>query len=105
MPTFIDIQLNPVESGYIMKELALLDTNSQLSHYVIKPPFKYTQLTNKEKYQLNWVHRNHSDLSWNAGEHPYHSISKILNNELGNRKEILLRDWRKKFGLSNLEHM
>lgn len=112
MATFIDLQFIQTESGYILKELAIIDKEMRLSHYIIKPPFKYSRLTDWERKQLRWLQQNYSSLNWDSGNFAYNSIGKILARELRYSTEIYVKGyekkiWLKKYGISavNIEDL
>ena len=96
MATLIDFQFMQTESGYILKEIAIIDTDMRISNYIIKPPFHYSQLTHRERKQLKWIQCNYSNLSWASGEYAFESIEKILTQELGKSTKIYVKGNEKK---------
>ena len=83
-------------NSYILKELAILNANKVLSHYIFKSPYSYKNLTKKDRQHLNWLQRHHSSISWEQGNHEYSEVKKILNKELKNSSRIYVKGHEKK---------
>lgn len=85
----IDVQgFKDKENNFILKELALAADNfTQV--YLIKPPFPYSKLTDKDRRQVRWVGKNYG-ITWSEGMIGYTEFKSIVQFYFKN-KAILVK--------------
>lgn len=70
MNAFVDIQgFKTDDNKFILKEMAIL-CNGQMQVFLVKPPFKFYDLSKSERLQVCWIERNRNIL-WNEGFIPF----------------------------------
>lgn len=68
---------------FFPKELALFD-GTHISHYIFKPPKKYSTLSVENKIQIHWLENNFHGLKWSVGYVPLSELTNILKHETSN---------------------
>lgn len=112
MNAFVDIQgFKTDDNKFILKEMAIL-CNGQMQVFLVKPPFKFYDLSKSERLQVCWIERNRNIL-WNEGFIPfchfqqYTGIVNILKDKCiiakGMEKIVWLRELLKNNCIYNIE--
>ena len=112
MISYVDLQFFWVGDSYIVKELAILDDDLKLSHYIFAPPYSYSALSKGAKKQVSWMRHNYGSPCWNSGYIPYEHAKHIIQSELVNSGAIYVKGlekkkWLEKFNIFaiNMEDM
>lgn len=89
----VDVQgFKDKDNNFIIKELALA-TENYTQVYLIKPPFPYSKLTDKERRQVRWIEKNYG-ITWREGVIDYIEFKKKAQNFLKS-KTILVKGLEK----------
>ncbi|KYN12206.1 hypothetical protein ALC57_15629 [Trachymyrmex cornetzi] len=75
---FVDLQGFIVGKKFIVKEVAVLRTESILSHYIFTCPMPWSFLTKSEKYCASWLSAYHHGLQWEDGTIPYSMVKRLI---------------------------
>lgn len=96
----VDVQgFNGVDNNFIIKEFALA-TENYTYVFLIKPPFPFSSLLEKERRQVLWVER-HYGITWSEGFIDYREFKRIVKPYLENKK-ILVKGLEKVQWVRNL---
>lgn len=69
---------------------------SELSEFIVKPPFPFENLL-KEYQTINlWITRNVHGISWDSGTVPYELAKTTIRNQLRNARTVYVRGSEKK---------
>lgn len=82
---FLDIQdytLN--RKKFIPKEVAMYDGNAG-SHYIFKPPFKFSALSTENKKQVMWLEKHYHGIKWSDGWVNLTELPNILFKDCSNQ--------------------
>ena len=82
MILYADLQFFKVGGQFVVKEFAVLSYDSEIKHYVFKPPMNFKNLTRSEKKEVKWVERHHHQILWNTGYVPCNYAKKIIVEDL-----------------------
>lgn len=64
---------------FVFKELAILQLlNDNLTSYLFKPPFPWSELEARYKSENNWLSRNYHGLDWESGDVPFGLMQYLL---------------------------
>jgi len=82
VPTFVDIQGFFLNTGFIVKEAAILRKGYIVSHYIFECPVPLNMLTESEKRLASWVINNHHGLRWEDGNVPYSKARLLITTAI-----------------------
>lgn len=101
----IDVQgFKNHKNKFIFKEIAVLYNLREFQHFVIKPPYDFSNLTKAEQRQANWLRDNYHGLKWNDGSISFNSVKKFLTSNVANSKIFVKGDEKKIWVSKLLEH-
>lgn len=102
MTFYVDFQCFKHGNYYIIKELAILDGQTPcLLHFVFKPPFNLSRLSDKDRKQADWLKLNYHKIPWQVGYVNYGRVFEILKQGLRNAKKIYVKGEEKKYLLES----
>lgn len=85
MNVVMDIQGFKNENNqFIPKEIAIICNKSMLV-LLIKPPYRFYNLTKKERIQVSWIEKNRGIL-WNEGYVPYCNYKSLMLDFCKNKR-------------------
>lgn len=64
-------------SGYIAKELVIMQKNGEYQHHILLPP--NGELSHEDYRTIRYVTRNLNGLAYHEGTVPYHTLATILD--------------------------
>lgn len=78
---FVDLQgFKTKENEFIVKEFAY-STQEYTQVFLIKPPFRFSKLTESEKRQTRWIEK-HLGILWHEGYVDYREFRRLIDNHL-----------------------
>lgn len=90
----IDLQGFYIGKQFIVKELAAYDGHTK-THFVFKPPFDKSFLSNKDRRQVQWLENNYHRLDWNCGFVDLDNLNNILKKMESNSDVIYVKGKQK----------
>lgn len=84
----VDVQgFKDKENNFIVKEFALA-TEEYTHVFLVKPPFPFSRLTDKERRQVLWIEKQYG-ITWSEGFIDYREFKRIVKPYLENKKIIV----------------
>lgn len=80
--------------NFVPKELAIYD-GVCISHYIFKPPVKFSLLSKENKWQIFWLENNFHGLKWSIGWISLAELSSILHHDTVNDSDIYVKGLEK----------
>lgn len=74
----IDVQGFYINNKFIAKEVAILDYEWKLAHFLLKPPVDIRVNTAKDFRQIRWLYENYHGIRWSDGHVDYEEIQPII---------------------------
>lgn len=100
MNAIVDIQgFQNERNEFILKEIAII-TKNQMMILLIKPPYRFYNLSRKERLQVCWIEKNRG-IYWNEGFVDYLNCNFHINNFLKN-KQVFVKGSEKVLWLRNI---
>lgn len=98
---FVDIQgFKDENNKFILKELAILSTENEFQHFIVKPPYEFKNLPTAQQNQVRWLCKNHYNFKWESGfislDNLVQHLSLVLSGKIiyvkGTEKIAWLKD-------------
>lgn len=87
---------------FILKEIAILTSNNETQHFIIKPPYSYHIVDLKTKYTNEYLRKHHHGFKWSDGDTNFWVVINILKIYINNYSEIYVKGAEKKTWLQNI---
>jgi len=81
---------------FILKEIAILSSNDEIQHFIIRSPYSWHYLDAKAKTTNKWLTKNHHGLQWSDGKTHFCDVIKFLKCFVYNFKIIYVKGKEKK---------
>lgn len=104
MVVIVDIQGFKLSDGeFIAKEIGLFYRDTDIAERILlKKPFNFSQLKEKDKKQVRWLERNYHGLKWSDGVSSVQYVEGIFNSEIKNSKIYVKGSEKKEWLVNNL---
>lgn len=113
---FVDLQGFRASGQFVLKELSIsLEHSEAIHHYLFAPPYKWNQLSRRDRVCAFYLKTFHHGFNWNNGIIPYDSIHDILDTFLrGENSLVFVKgrdkiDWLKQLwngdGILNIQNI
>lgn len=97
----LDVQgFRGFNNKFIVKELAVCTDMKNFRHFLIKPPYDFGLLSEKEQRMANWLKRNHHGIEWSSGDYTLKTVKKYLDFHLKDFN-IYMKDEQKRQWVSH----
>ena len=81
IPVFVDVQGFKVYDRFIVKEVAVL-RNDFTQIFYVKSPILFTNLTYKDRKQVEWLYNKYHGLSWRGGRISFHNLKQYFHTHI-----------------------
>lgn len=81
---------------FIVKEVAILHNLEEYQQFLIRPPYDFSYLSEKEQKQSIWIQKNHHGIAWNRGSVKYASVKTFLRDNISTQTKVFVKGHEKK---------